>query len=142
MLPIKTIIWFPEAQNLIVRVSFSIIGNKGGSTSSSGIVLMIFFQLRLPDRVSEDVQEDPTGLRSNWDRGHLNGASQKVSNFEKLNNIVSNLRLLTKMSISNVLNCELFKLKDFGCHSWKSCEKKMQKAIVCLFKQSRFKKYD
>lgn len=34
--------------------------------------------LRLPDRVSEDVQEDPTGLRSHWDRGHLNGASQKM----------------------------------------------------------------
>ncbi|WKX91560.1 hypothetical protein Q1695_009967 [Nippostrongylus brasiliensis] len=36
------------------------------------------FQLRLPENVNEDIQEDPTALRSLWDRGVLNGASQKV----------------------------------------------------------------
>ncbi|CAD6195500.1 unnamed protein product [Caenorhabditis auriculariae] len=34
--------------------------------------------LRLPERVNEDIQEDPTASRSMWDRGVLNGASQKV----------------------------------------------------------------
>ncbi|KAK6043444.1 hypothetical protein COOONC_19051 [Cooperia oncophora] len=34
--------------------------------------------LRLPENVNEDIQEDPTALRSLWDRGLLNGASQKV----------------------------------------------------------------
>ncbi|EPB76162.1 hypothetical protein ANCCEY_04758 [Ancylostoma ceylanicum] len=37
-----------------------------------------YFQLRLPENVNEDIQEDPTALRSLWDRGLLNGASQKV----------------------------------------------------------------
>ncbi|VDK57067.1 unnamed protein product [Anisakis simplex] len=34
--------------------------------------------LRLPKGVTEEVQEDPTGVRALWDRGNLNGASQKV----------------------------------------------------------------
>uniref|UniRef100_A0A1I7WT95 CPSF_A domain-containing protein n=1 Tax=Heterorhabditis bacteriophora TaxID=37862 RepID=A0A1I7WT95_HETBA len=34
--------------------------------------------LRLPERVNEDIQEDPTASRSMWDRGLLNGASQKL----------------------------------------------------------------
>ncbi|VDM61716.1 unnamed protein product [Angiostrongylus costaricensis] len=38
----------------------------------------MLFQLRLPENVNEDIQEDPTALRSLWDRGLLNGASQKV----------------------------------------------------------------
>jgi splicing factor 3B subunit 3 len=33
--------------------------------------------LRLPPNVSDDVEEDPTGHKSLWDRGLLNGASQK-----------------------------------------------------------------
>lgn len=37
-----------------------------------------YFQLRLPENVNEDIQEDPTAMRSLWDRGLLNGASQKV----------------------------------------------------------------
>jgi len=28
--------------------------------------------------VLDEVQEDPTGVRALWDRGNLNGASQKV----------------------------------------------------------------
>ena len=39
----------------------------------------ITFQTRLPSDVSDDVDEDPTGNKALWDRGCLNGASQKVS---------------------------------------------------------------
>ena len=35
--------------------------------------------MRLPLDTSDDVDEDPTGNRALWDRGLLNGASQKVS---------------------------------------------------------------
>ena len=35
-------------------------------------------QLRLPHKISDDVDEDPTGNKSFWDRGVLNGASHKV----------------------------------------------------------------
>ncbi|XP_018578281.1 splicing factor 3B subunit 3 isoform X2 [Anoplophora glabripennis] len=34
--------------------------------------------LRLPPNVSDDVEEDPTGHKALWDRGLLNGASQKA----------------------------------------------------------------
>ena len=36
--------------------------------------------LRLPSSVSDDVDEDPTGNKALWDRGLLNGASQKAEN--------------------------------------------------------------
>ena len=36
-------------------------------------------QVRLPLDTTDDVDEDPTGNRALWDRGLLNGASQKVS---------------------------------------------------------------
>ena len=35
-------------------------------------------QLRLPPKTSDDVDEDPTGNKSFWDRGVLNGASAKA----------------------------------------------------------------
>ena len=35
-------------------------------------------QIRLPADVADDVDEDPTGMRSLWDRGLMNGAAQKV----------------------------------------------------------------
>lgn len=34
--------------------------------------------MRLPPNTSDDVDEDPTGNKALWDRGLLNGASQKV----------------------------------------------------------------
>ena len=34
-------------------------------------------QVRLPEKINEDIQEDPSG-KSMFDRGWLNGASQKV----------------------------------------------------------------
>uniref|UniRef100_A0A7M5U5X2 Splicing factor 3B subunit 3 n=1 Tax=Clytia hemisphaerica TaxID=252671 RepID=A0A7M5U5X2_9CNID len=37
----------------------------------------VFFQ-RLPTDVKDDVEEDPTGVKALWDRGVLNGASQKM----------------------------------------------------------------
>ena len=40
---------------------------------------LLIFQVRLPQDVSDDVDEDPTGNRALWDRGVLNGASQKVN---------------------------------------------------------------
>lgn len=36
--------------------------------------------LRLPHSINDDVDEDPTGNKSLWDRGVLNGASQKAEN--------------------------------------------------------------
>ena len=39
---------------------------------------MLLLQVRLPYSVSDDVEEDPTGNKSLWDRGRLNGASQKA----------------------------------------------------------------
>lgn len=35
--------------------------------------------LRLPTNTSDDVDEDPTGVRSLWDRGWLGGAGQKAA---------------------------------------------------------------
>ncbi|XP_066156832.1 splicing factor 3B subunit 3 [Euwallacea fornicatus] len=35
--------------------------------------------LRLPPNVTDDVEEDPTGNKALWDRGLLNGASQKAN---------------------------------------------------------------
>jgi len=37
----------------------------------------IFF-VRLPPDVKDDIEEDPTGVKALWDRGLLNGASQKA----------------------------------------------------------------
>ena len=34
---------------------------------------------RLPEDVTDDIEEDPTGAKSLWDRGSLGGAAQKVS---------------------------------------------------------------
>lgn len=34
--------------------------------------------IRLPPNISDDVDEDPTGNKALWDRGLLNGASQKA----------------------------------------------------------------
>ncbi len=40
--------------------------------------LSVPIQIRLPQDVSDEVDEDPTGNKALWDRGVLNGASQKV----------------------------------------------------------------
>lgn len=42
------------------------------------LTFLIVFQVRLPPNTSDDVDEDPTGNKALWDRGLLNGASQKV----------------------------------------------------------------
>jgi len=36
-------------------------------------------QVRLPPNTNDEVDEDPTGNKALWDRGLLNGASQKVT---------------------------------------------------------------
>ena len=38
----------------------------------------MFMKVRLPQDVSDEVDEDPTGNKALWDRGLLNGASEKV----------------------------------------------------------------
>lgn len=38
-------------------------------------------QVRLPPNTNDEVDEDPTGNKALWDRGLLNGASQKVGPF-------------------------------------------------------------
>lgn len=40
--------------------------------------MILSLQLRLPPKTSDDVDEDPTGNKSFWDRGVLNGASNKA----------------------------------------------------------------
>lgn len=35
-------------------------------------------QVRLPPNTNDEVDEDPTGNKALWDRGLLNGASQKA----------------------------------------------------------------
>lgn len=43
-----------------------------------------FSQIRLSQNITDDVDEDPTGNKALWDRGLLNGASQKadfIANF-------------------------------------------------------------
>lgn len=57
---------------MLTRHLFS--ANKPHSNSCSAC----YFQLRLPPKTSDDVDEDPTGNKSFWDRGVLNGASSKA----------------------------------------------------------------
>lgn len=42
-------------------------------------LFLFIFQVRLPPNTSDDVDEDPTGNKALWDRGLLNGSSQKVT---------------------------------------------------------------
>ena len=42
---------------------------------------MAWLKVRLPQDVSDEVDEDPTGNKALWDRGLLNGASQKVRHY-------------------------------------------------------------
>ena len=53
--------------------------------------------LRLPHSVSDDVDEDPTGNKALWDRGLLNGASQKAENITTfhLGEIIMSLKKAT-----------------------------------------------
>ena len=49
---------------------------------SSLLILLLspLHQVRLPQDVTDEVDEDPTGSKAVWDRGLLSGASQKVGN--------------------------------------------------------------
>ena len=47
-------------------------------------------QIRLPKDVSDEVDEDPTGNKTIWDRGLLSGAAQKVG----LGKLILNLIML------------------------------------------------
>lgn len=53
--------------------------------------------MRLPANISDDVDEDPTGNKALWDRGVLNGASQKadsVANFH-IGEVITSLQKAT-----------------------------------------------
>ena len=42
------------------------------------LIPLLFLNYRLPQNVNDNVDEDPTGTKSLWDRGLLSGASQKA----------------------------------------------------------------
>jgi len=54
-------------------VSHTLLLSKVGGANVAHIV-----QIRLPQDTSDEVDEDPTGTRTIWDRGWLSGAAQKV----------------------------------------------------------------
>lgn len=63
--------------------NISIVSTEGGggvpgAPPAFTHALVFVRQVRLPPNTSDDVDEDPTGNKALWDRGLLNGASQKV----------------------------------------------------------------
>lgn len=61
---------------------------------------ILIFQIRLSSSITDDVDEDPTGAKALWDRGLLNGASQKadfISNFH-VGEICMSLQVQTNIS--------------------------------------------
>lgn len=44
-------------------------------------MFIYLFKIRLPTAISDEVEEDPTGVKALWDRGWLGGSSQKVNVF-------------------------------------------------------------
>lgn len=63
--------------------AFTVDSSAPVSLSFSSLI-----QVRLPPNTSDDVDEDPTGNKALWDRGLLNGASQKVKLFLVLRSTV------------------------------------------------------
>lgn len=66
--------------------------------------------------MTEEVQEDPTGVRALWDRGNLNGASQKVCffvHFEPYMDLKSALIIFQKTSSSKIAFCLFIYLISF-----------------------------
>ena len=57
---------FKDKNMLIANILF-LVADKFGNISI----------VRLPQNVNDNVDEDPTGTKSLWDRGLLSGASQK-----------------------------------------------------------------
>ena len=53
-------------------------GECAYSTCVDGWDYVVHTQIRLPQDTSDEVDEDPTGTRTIWDRGWLSGAAQKV----------------------------------------------------------------
>ena len=50
--------------------------------------LFIFIQLRIPVDTNDDVEIDPTGSKGLWDRGLLNGASNKVTISQETKHVI------------------------------------------------------
>lgn len=62
---------------------------------------MLFPKIRLSGNITDDVDEDPTGNKALWDRGLLNGASQKagiVANFH-VGEICMSLQVMRIVSV-------------------------------------------
>jgi len=61
---------------------FGNIAVVGGTTCKMPCAILMCklspSQIRLPQDVTDEVDEDPTGNKAVWDRGVLSGASQKV----------------------------------------------------------------
>jgi hypothetical protein len=76
------------------------------------VVLMFIFpffaKVRLSGSITDDVDEDPTGNKALWDRGLLNGASQKagiVANFH-----VGEICMSLQVILSSTYNIRLILL--------------------------------
>lgn len=56
------------------------------------------FVVRLPEKVNEDVEEDPTGSRMKWEQGLLNGAPHKLEHLSSFH-VGETVNSLTKASL-------------------------------------------
>jgi splicing factor 3B subunit 3 len=69
------------------------------------VIILLFSpfttKIRLSGNITDDVDEDPTGNKALWDRGLLNGASQKagiVANFH-VGEICMSLQVILTITI-------------------------------------------
>lgn len=72
-------LWYAINSVIYVSCVYSIPWLKHVKTNSYYNFVFIL-KIRLPTDVNDDVDEDPTGTKALWDRGLLNGATQKVEN--------------------------------------------------------------
>uniref|UniRef100_A0A2C9JNG1 DNA damage-binding protein 1 n=1 Tax=Biomphalaria glabrata TaxID=6526 RepID=A0A2C9JNG1_BIOGL len=89
--------------------------------------------IRLPSEVSDDVDEDPTGNKALWDRGLLNGASQKadvIANFH-VGEVVTSLQKATLIPGGSESLTMLWNVIDGDlCEVFNSMEPSKQKSIA------------
>lgn len=86
------------------------------------IIYFSFSQVRLPPNTSDDVDEDPTGNKALWDRGLLNGASQKVKPpFPKPSFLYRLLKIYHCVTVTFI--CIYFEMQGFYCllHASRCC---------------------
>lgn len=91
-------------------------------------VSVYFSQVRLPPNTSDDVDEDPTGNKALWDRGLLNGASQKVKqSFSKPGFLKAyqHVTVVTFLFVFLKRKCHLSIYCGYRCISWMKCRCKI-----------------